>query len=88
MKAVSGALIVSVLRPNLLHLSPFMACGAYNDSCYIDIVVPKQRFLTLVIEERSVVSTLKDFFEYLDTNDLVCSKEETLAILKSKLERF
>ena len=78
----------SVLRPNLLHLSPFMACGAYNDSCYIDIVVPKQRFLTLVIEERSVVSTLKDFFEYLDTNDLVCSKEETLAILKSKLERF
>ena len=44
-----------------------------------------QSFETFVIKEQSVVSTLTDFFEYLETGGMVLSKEQALALLKQKL---
>ena len=44
-----------------------------------------QSFETFVIKEQSVVSTLTDFFEYLETGGMVLSKEQALAFLKQKL---
>ena len=44
-----------------------------------------QSFETFVIKEQSVVSTLTDFFAYLETGGMVLSKEQALALLKQKL---
>lgn len=76
----------AILKPEAFRLSPTLSCGAYQDSAYMDIVVPQRSFVTIVIEARSVVSTIQDFFEYLETSELVCTKEETLQIIRKKTE--
>lgn len=74
-----------ILKPEAFRLSPSFSCGAYRDTVYLDIVVPDRSFVNILIEAKSVTSTLQDFFEYLGTSELVYTREETLAILRKKL---
>jgi len=74
-----------IIKPEVLMLSPNLCCGVYDNCAFMDIVGLAQSFETFVIKEQSVVSTLTDFFEYLETGGMVLSKEQALALLKQKL---
>ena len=75
----------AIIKPEVLTLSPSLSCGVYGNCAFMDIVGLAQSFETFVIKEQSVVSTLKDFFEYLEPGRMVLSREQTLALLKQKL---
>ncbi len=85
--ALKGRYRPVLINSNVLKAPPSLSFFSFGNSAVSFVcTIPSERYSVFTITEKSIVYAFHDFLDYLPESDMVYSPEETLAVIKYKLD--
>ncbi len=85
--ALSGNYHPALINSAIFHIPEYLSVLVFHNAVSFFLTLPGNESSICTIEEKSLVYAFRDFFKYLPENNSVLSEEESLSILKRKLDQ-
>lgn len=83
--AVKGTFQPVLIHSGIFRIPEYLSVFVFQDTIHFIFTLSGDELRSCVLKEKSLVLAFRDFFKYLPESSVALSPEESLAIIKSKL---